>query len=195
MTQMSDEEIVTKYYQGWDIKALANEYMNRENAMADNSGKIGKVLARREVARVIFNHQAKRGWYRSKRRKTMNQSIAGIPRPGTQFEYHGIAFSVLGEKQGGVLAIPAEPLREMPEIYFDIEEDFLKSLSRYLNREYIKNFDMDDIIPIVSDFTRGNGNYGAVCEYVSFCFLPFKRASGVFPVCIFKPGMVLREEE
>lgn len=92
-----------------------------------------------------------------------------IPKPGEQFEYNEVMFTVLGEEQGGVLAIVSEPLEmEMP---FDggLKNDWrISSLRKYLNGEYLEQFNRGDLLPFVSDLTSDNGmkDYGTAEDYV-----------------------------
>lgn len=92
------------------------------------------------------------------------------PAAGEHFNYKGIEFVALGEEQGGVLAIVAEPLED--EMPFDKNNcnDWRKStLRRYLNEEYIKNFDKADLLPFVSDLTTDSGqkDYGTSEDYIA----------------------------
>lgn len=91
------------------------------------------------------------------------------PTAGEHFNYHGIEFVALGMEQGGLLAISAETLED--EMPFDKDNcnDWRKStLRRYLNEEYIKNFDKADLLPFVSDLTTDSGqkDYGTSEDYI-----------------------------
>lgn len=92
------------------------------------------------------------------------------PTAGEHFNYHGIEFVALGMEQGGLLAISAETLED--EIPFDKDNcnDWRKStLRRYLNEEYIKNFNKADLLPLVSDLTTDSGqkDYGYSEDYIA----------------------------
>lgn len=92
-----------------------------------------------------------------------------FPKPGERFEYNGVEFTVLGEEQGGVLAIVSELLKE--EMPFDdtLENDWRTSpLRKYLNGEYLEQFNRGDLLPFVSDLTSDDGmkNYGISEDYV-----------------------------
>lgn len=92
-----------------------------------------------------------------------------IPKPGDQFEYNDVMFTVLGEEQGGVLAIVSELLKE--EMPFDeiLENDWrTSSLRGYLNGEYLKQFNRGDLLPFISDLTADDGmkDYGSTGDYV-----------------------------
>ena len=94
---------------------------------------------------------------------------AKIPKPGEQFEYGGIKFTVLGEEQGGILAIVSELLED--DMPFDTgkKNDWRSSsLRKYLNEEYIKQFDCVDILPFESDLTPDIGmeDYGTSRDYI-----------------------------
>ena len=100
------------------------------------------------------------------------------PAAGERFNYKGVEFVALGEEQGGVLAIVAEPLED--EMPFDEDNcnDWRKStLRRYLNEEYIKNFDKADLLPLVSDLTTDSGqkNYGTSTDYIALLSCDFVR--------------------
>lgn len=92
------------------------------------------------------------------------------PAAGERFNYKGVEFVALGEEQGGILAIVAEPLED--EMPFDEDNcnDWRKStLRRYLNEEYIKNFDKAGLLPLVSDLTTDSGqtDYGTSEDYIA----------------------------
>lgn len=92
------------------------------------------------------------------------------PTAGEHFNYNGIEFVALGEEQGGLLAVVAHELDE--EYAFDKDNcnDWRKStLRRYLNEEYIKNFDKADLLPLVSDLTTDSGqkDYGTSEDYIA----------------------------
>lgn len=92
-----------------------------------------------------------------------------IPKPGDQFEYNDVMFTVLGEEQGGVLAIVSELLlRRMP---FDESRKNgwrISSLRKHLNRDYLEQFNRGDLLPFVSDLTSDDGekDYGTAEDYV-----------------------------
>lgn len=92
-----------------------------------------------------------------------------IPKPGEQFEYNGVEFTVLGEEQGGVLAIVSELL--LPRMPFDEsrKNDWrISSLRKHLNGEYLEQFNRGDLLPFVSDLTADDGmkDYGTAEDYV-----------------------------
>lgn len=92
------------------------------------------------------------------------------PTAGEHFNYNGIEFVALGEEQGGLLAVVAHELDK--EYAFDKDNcnDWRKStLRRYLNEEYIKNFDKADLLPLVSDLTTDSGqkDYGTSEDYIA----------------------------
>lgn len=92
-----------------------------------------------------------------------------ILKSGEQFEYNGVMFTVLGEEQGGVLAIVSELLlQKMP---FDESRKTnwsTSSLRKYLNGEYLEQFNRGDLLPFVSDLTADDGtkDYGTAEDYV-----------------------------
>lgn len=92
------------------------------------------------------------------------------PAAGEHFTYNGIEFVALGEEQGGVLAIVAEPLEdEMPLDKGNCNDWRKSTLRRHLNEEYIKNFDKADLLPFVSDLTSDSGqkDYGTSEDYIA----------------------------
>lgn len=89
-----------------------------------------------------------------------------LPKPGTHFDYKGMEFIALNAEQGGLLAVAAQTLPD--EMAFDEDDcnDWRSStLREYLNKEHIKNFNDEDLLPFVSDLTADNGmkDYGT-CE-------------------------------
>lgn len=92
-----------------------------------------------------------------------------IPKPGDRFEYNDVMFTVLGEEQGGVLAIVSELL--LPRMPFDEsrKNDWrISSLRKHLNGEYLEQFNRGDLLPFVSDLTADDGmkDYGTAEDYV-----------------------------
>lgn len=89
-----------------------------------------------------------------------------LPKPGERFTYNGIEFVALGEEQGGMLAVMAEPPEDEMEFDESNCNDWRKStLRKFLNGEYIKNFNRGDLLPFVSDLIADDGmkDYGT-CE-------------------------------
>ncbi len=80
-------------------------------------------------------------------------AISGkVPQAGTRFGYNGIEFVVLGEEQGGVLAVVAERLKKKMPFDEDNRNDWRSStLREYLNGEYLEKFNKGDLLPFVSD--------------------------------------------
>lgn len=92
-----------------------------------------------------------------------------IPKPGEQFEYNGIEFTALGEEQGGVLAIVSKQLEEEMPLDKSNKNDWrISSLRKYLNGEYLEQFNRGDLLPFVSDLTSDDGmkDYGTAEDYV-----------------------------
>lgn len=92
-----------------------------------------------------------------------------IPKPGDRFEYNDVMFTVLGEEQGGVLAIVSDLL--LQRISFDESSRNnwrTSSLRKHLNGEYLDQFNRGDLLPFVSDLTADDGmkDYGTVEDYV-----------------------------
>ncbi len=93
-----------------------------------------------------------------------------IPTAGEHFNYNGMEFVALGYKQGGVLAVAAKRLESKMPYDENCYNDWRSStLRKILNEEYIKNFDKDDLIPIISDLTADNGDksYGTSEDFIA----------------------------
>lgn len=93
-----------------------------------------------------------------------------LPKPGEHFDYNGIEFVALGEEQGGILAVMADTLED--EMPFDKNNcnDWRKStLRKYLNEEFVKNFNRGDLLPFISDLTTDSGqkDYGTSEDYIA----------------------------
>ena len=107
---------------------------------------------------------------------TEDDSVAGaekdkikIPKPGEQFEYNGVMFTALGEEQGGVLAIVSKLIKEEMPLDKSNKNDWrTSSLRKYLNGEYLEQFNRGDLLPFVSDLTSDDGmkDYGTAEDYV-----------------------------
>lgn len=92
-----------------------------------------------------------------------------FPKTGEQFEYNGVKFTALGEEQGGVLAIVSELLEEEMPLDENNKNDWrTSSLRKYLNGEYLEQFNRGDLLPFISDLTSDDGmkNYGTAEDYV-----------------------------
>lgn len=86
-----------------------------------------------------------------------------LPKAGEHFNYNDIEFVALGEEQGGILAVTAELVSDEMPFNKNRSNDWRKStLRQFLNEEYIKNFNKDDLLPFVSDLTADDGmkDYG-----------------------------------
>lgn len=107
---------------------------------------------------------------------TEDDSVAGaekdkikFPKPGEQFEYNGVKFTALGEEQGGILAIVSELLEdEMPLDESNKNDWHTSSLRKYLNGEYLEQFNRGDLLTFLSDLTSDDGmkDYGTAEDYV-----------------------------
>lgn len=86
------------------------------------------------------------------------------------FEYNGIDFVALGEEQGGILAVVKKCLDEDMEYDNKGQNNWINSsLRKFLNEEYINNFDKADLLPFVSDLTSDDGmsDYGSSEDYIA----------------------------
>lgn len=98
-----------------------------------------------------------------------NAKGSTIPKPGEQFVYNGIAHIILGEEQGGILAIKAEALDEEKPFDTKNSNDWrVSTLRKDLNENYIKQYNKGDLLPYVSDLTADNGmkDYGTSEDYI-----------------------------
>jgi hypothetical protein len=92
-----------------------------------------------------------------------------FPKPGERFEYNGVMFTVLGEEQGGVLAIVSELLLQRMPFDKSSKNDWrISSLRKHLNGEYLEQFNRGDLLPFGSDLTADDGmkDYGTAEDYV-----------------------------
>jgi len=101
-----------------------------------------------------------------------NETAGGtVPKPGERFTYNGMEFVVLGEEQGGILAVMAHELGEkMPYDEDNGKNDWRKStLRKYLNGEFLEKFNRGDLLPFVSDLTSDDGmkDYGTSEDFVA----------------------------
>lgn len=96
--------------------------------------------------------------------------VSKVPQAGERFTRGGIEFVALGMEQGGVLAVAAKRLEDEMAYDEDGSNDWRKSsLRKYLNEEFIKNFDKGDLLPFVSDLTSDDGmtDYGTSEDFVA----------------------------
>ena len=96
--------------------------------------------------------------------------ISKLPQAGERFTRGGIEFVALGMEQGGVLAVAAKRLEDEMEYDENGCNDWRKSsLRKYLNEEFVKNFDKGDLLPFVSDLTSDDGmtDYGTSEDFVA----------------------------
>ena len=96
--------------------------------------------------------------------------VSKLPQAGERFTRGGIEFVALGMEQGGVLAVAAKRLED--EMAYDENgcNDWRKSsLRKYLNEEFVKNFNKGDLLPFVSDLTSDDGmtDYGTSEDFVA----------------------------
>lgn len=92
------------------------------------------------------------------------------PQAGKHFSYKGIEFVVLGEEQGGILAVVSKPLDEKMPFNNDGNNDWHTSSPRsYLNEEYLAKFEKADLLPFTSDLTSDDGmdDYGSCTDYIA----------------------------
>lgn len=91
------------------------------------------------------------------------------PSPGEHFTYNGLEHVILGEEQGGILAIRAEALDKEKPFDKNNKNDWrISSLRVDLNENEIKNYSKGDLLPFISDLTADNGDksYGTCKDYL-----------------------------
>ena len=96
--------------------------------------------------------------------------VSQVPQAGERFTRGGIEFVALGMEQGGVLAVAAKRLEDEMAYDEDGSNDWRKSsLRKYLNEEFVKNFDKGDLLPFISDLTSDDGmtDYGTSEDFVA----------------------------
>ena len=96
--------------------------------------------------------------------------VSKVPQAGERFTRGGIEFVALGMEQGGVLAVAAKRLEDEMAYDENGSNDWRKSsLRKYLNEEFVKNFDKGDLLPFVSDLTSDDGmtDYGTSEDFVA----------------------------
>lgn len=94
---------------------------------------------------------------------------AKYPSPGEHFMYNGLEHVILGEEQGGILAIRAEALDKEKPFDKNNKNDWrIASLRVDLNENEIKNYNKGDLLPFISDLTADNGDksYGTCKDYL-----------------------------
>ena len=146
------------------IESICDDIANNTNA-GDNQKRANAVLAL-ALSGVFTPEDYTKDGSVVEVKKT---KIELLPKPGEQFEYNGIKFTALGEEQGGVLAIVSELLEdEMPLDESDKNDWRTSSLRKYLNGEYLEQFNRGGLLPFVSDLTSDDGmkNYGTAEDYV-----------------------------
>ena len=91
-----------------------------------------------------------------------------IPAPGARFELKGREWIALGMEQGGLLAIAAESIGDMP-----FDEDWKNdwrtaSLRQYLNGEWLADIGTEGLLPFMSDLISDDGlrDYGTAEDMV-----------------------------
>ena len=100
---------------------------------------------------------------------TATTKSAKYPSPGEHFTYNGLEHIILGEEQGGVLAIRAEALDKEKPFDKNNKNDWrIASLRVDLNENEIKNYNKGDLLPFISDLTADNGDksYGTCKDYL-----------------------------
>ena len=91
------------------------------------------------------------------------------PNSGEHFVYNGIDHVILGEEQGGILAIRADALDEEKKFDVNNKNDWrVSSLRVDLNENYVKQYNKGDLLPFTSDLTADNGDksYGTCKDYI-----------------------------
>ena len=106
----------------------------------------------------------------------IKESSERIPEPQTRvFNYNGMDFVILDETGDGmgVIAISADILENRMRFADNNDygsNDWRKStIRKKLNTEYIKKFNQNDLLPILSDLTADTGedNFGMCEDYIA----------------------------
>lgn len=102
--------------------------------------------------------------------KEKTRRSLSIPALGEHFTCGGYEWVALGMEQGGLLAVTADRLKDTMKYDESGSNDWRQSsLRKYLNEEFIKNFESGDLLPFVSDLTSDDGmtDYGTSDDYVA----------------------------
>lgn len=149
------------------IESLCNDIATNINA-GDNQKRADAILAL-AFSGILMPEEIEESHTEDSSVAEIKEDKIKFPKPGEQFEYNGIKFTALGEEQGGILAIVSELLEdEMPLDESNKNDWYTSSLRKYLNGEYLEQFNRGDLLPFVSDLTSDDGmkNYGAAKDYV-----------------------------
>lgn len=145
------------------IESICDDIATNENAN-DNSVRAASIFAL-TLSGNMLPREAAGSEYEESCEQESTTSIA-LPKPGEHFNYKGMEFIALNEEQGGLLAVAAKTLpEEMPFDKDDCNDWRSSTLREYLNKEYIKNFNEEDLLPLTSNLMADNGmkDYGT-CE-------------------------------
>ncbi len=148
------------------IESLCDDIATNTNA-EDNQKRANAILALASGGK--FTPEESEEEYTEDAAAGAEKDKIKIPKPGEQFEYNGIEFTALGEEQGGVLAIVSKLIKEEMPLDKSNKNDWRNSsLRKYLNGEYLEQFNRGDLLPFVSDLTSDDGmkDYGTAEDYV-----------------------------
>lgn len=158
------------------IESICNDIAANANADADGNRKRAEVVTSLTFCGLFVPDEINGNEYEDEHKEPQQDKPhfpsvpKNTPAAGEHFKYHDMEFVALGIEQGGLLAVAAETLED--EMPFDEDNcnDWRKStLRRYLNEEYIKNFDKAGLLPLVSDLTTDSGqtDYGTSEDYIA----------------------------
>ena len=139
------------------------------NTDAEENRKRAASIAALAISGLLLPDDAEDKAEETEGEPTAPEAKSNMPKSGDRFTYNGILFVILGEEQGGVLAVQEQPLGEEMPFDEDNSNDWRKStLRKYLNEEHIKKFNKGDLLPFVSDLTADDGlkDYGASEDYI-----------------------------
>ena len=139
------------------------------NTDAEENRKRAESIAALAISGLLLPDDAEDGTEETEGEPTAPEAKSNMPKSGDRFTYNGMSFIILGEEQGGVLAVQEHTLGEEMPFDEDNSNDWRKStLRKYLNEEHIKKFNKGDLLPFVSDLTADDGlkDYGTSEDYI-----------------------------
>ena len=105
----------------------------------------------------------------SKLQSALLPETSTYPFSGEHFMYNGIDHIILGKEQGGILAVTAEPIKDKKRFdEFGKSNWEVSTLRSFLNKHFIKNYNIGDLLTFESDLTADNGDkdFGTCRDYI-----------------------------
>lgn len=93
----------------------------------------------------------------------------GCPKPGERFTHNGREYVALDIEQGGLVAITANPIAELPFDAGNSNDWRTSTLRKYLNSDFLNEVGEENLFTHTSDLTADDGrtDYGTAEDYVS----------------------------